>query len=328
MDILIAEDDRISRILLEKLLAQAGHRVVTTTNGAEAIEAFKENDVEMALLDWMMPKTDGIEVCKAIRELEAGTGQRAYVIMVTAKNQSEDIVMALEAGADDFVSKPYDSKVLESRITAGSRLMEKQPESLPADWTPDPVASLSQEHVTLLRVMGVMELVTNALNDNSGVRARIPADIIEWCKAVLLPFWTTHHTKEDEYINIFREQVTAVHGESASIFSRSSLGQILREHKTISNLLQDVHGTLAMYDPAGDFQSLVGSVSAFLVLARSHISREDNFFFPLSKKYMTEKNLEEMIEKFQMIDLAAPDGMGDELGRLDEIEKMLNLGGY
>ena len=122
MRILIAEDDATSRLMLERVLRNWGHEVVVTADGDEAWEAFRREQPDLAVLDWMMPEMDGIEVCRRIREYE---GPRyVYVILLTVKGQAEDVVKGLESGADDYVKKPFDRAELRSRIKVGERVLQ------------------------------------------------------------------------------------------------------------------------------------------------------------------------------------------------------------
>jgi CheY-like chemotaxis protein len=120
--ILIAEDDPISRKLLATNLTNWGHDVIVTCDGKEAGERLNdENDIRMAVLDWMMPHRDGLEVCSEIKQNRGG--DFVYVIMLTAKTQKDHIVTALDAGADDYVTKPFDAAELRSRVRAGERIV-------------------------------------------------------------------------------------------------------------------------------------------------------------------------------------------------------------
>ncbi|MFZ4439301.1 MAG: response regulator transcription factor [Syntrophales bacterium] len=125
MRILIAEDDITSHRLLKVLLTKRGHEVVGTVNGAQAWQAMQQPDAPpLAILDWMMPEIDGLDVCRRIRALE--TDRPPYIIMLTTKGEKTDIVAGLEAGADDYLAKPYDSGELHARIDVGRRLIEMQ----------------------------------------------------------------------------------------------------------------------------------------------------------------------------------------------------------
>ena len=125
MKILIAEDDAFSRKLLEATLEKSEHDVVLCVDGETAIEAY-ENDpsIEMAILDWMMPGKDGLEVCRSIKNNSSNS--ITYVIMLTAKNKPEDLAYAMDAGADDFVSKPFNTLELNARINGGIRIIRLQ----------------------------------------------------------------------------------------------------------------------------------------------------------------------------------------------------------
>jgi diguanylate cyclase (GGDEF)-like protein len=124
MRILIADDDPVSRRVLASTLSKLGHEVVETHNGLEAWEALRADDPPpIALLDWMMPLMDGLEVCRKVRQ--AAT-YPTYLILLTAKNSKEDLVVGLEAGADDYLTKPFDRHELRARVQAGARIIELQ----------------------------------------------------------------------------------------------------------------------------------------------------------------------------------------------------------
>jgi CheY-like chemotaxis protein len=125
MKILIAEDDAISRRMLEVFLIRWGYQVVLATDGAEAWRVLESGDPpRLAILDWMMPVMDGIEICRRVREVRRASP--AYIILLTARGGSEDIVRGLEAGADDYVTKPFNQEELHARVRVGVRVVELQ----------------------------------------------------------------------------------------------------------------------------------------------------------------------------------------------------------
>lgn len=127
MRILIAEDDLISRKLLTKTLEKWGHEPVVATDGNEAWSIFLErDDIHFVISDWMMPGMDGLELVRRIRATERSI--YVYVILLTAKTQREDLIEGLEAGADDYITKPFDQAELKIRIGAGARMTELQRE--------------------------------------------------------------------------------------------------------------------------------------------------------------------------------------------------------
>lgn len=125
MKILIAEDELLSRTLLDRTLQNWGHDVVVTCDGQAAWDALQQPDApKLAILDWMMPGLDGVEVCQRVRTLQRR--EPAYLILLTAKHQAEDVVAGLNSGANDFVTKPYHRQELQSRVQVGERMVALQ----------------------------------------------------------------------------------------------------------------------------------------------------------------------------------------------------------
>jgi DNA-binding response OmpR family regulator len=125
MKVLIAEDNRISSRVLQIRLTKWGYEVVKTSNGIDALEKLTGKDApQIAILDWMMPGIDGLEVCKRIRSLDGV--QQPYIILMTASANSENIVGALNAGADDYLTKPFNDEELRARLHAGLRITQLQ----------------------------------------------------------------------------------------------------------------------------------------------------------------------------------------------------------
>ena len=125
MRILIAEDDMVSRFVLESALIKCGYDVVVATDGVEAWRALHQPDPpSLVILDWMMPGMDGLEVCQRIRQDPAT--QSTYVILLTARASKEDLVLGMEAGADDYIPKPFDREELRVRVQAGARMIGLQ----------------------------------------------------------------------------------------------------------------------------------------------------------------------------------------------------------
>lgn len=131
MKILIAEDEPVFRHLLKELLVKWEYEVVSVEDGAEAWKTLREeNAPRLAILDWKMPGMDGIDVCRKVREeiKEPYT----YILLLTAQQRDEDLVSGMEAGADDYVTKPFKQNELRLRLRAGRRIIELQNELLSA----------------------------------------------------------------------------------------------------------------------------------------------------------------------------------------------------
>jgi two-component system cell cycle response regulator len=123
--ILIAEDDAVSRRLLETLLKKWGHEVVVAQDGLEAVRLLESRDSpRLAILDWMMPGLEGVQVCQRIRQDD--TRPYIYLLLLTARSQRDDLVHGLESGADDYLTKPFDAQELRARIHVGKRILDLQ----------------------------------------------------------------------------------------------------------------------------------------------------------------------------------------------------------
>jgi diguanylate cyclase (GGDEF)-like protein len=131
MKVLIADDDDVLRHILQAKLTKWGYEVVEAKDGLEAWRLLQGNNApQMAILDWIMPGMDGVEVCKEVRKRE---GQSyTYLLLLTAKHRKEDVVVGMEAGADDYIAKPFDHQELKVRLRAGRRILDLQGELLAA----------------------------------------------------------------------------------------------------------------------------------------------------------------------------------------------------
>ncbi len=123
--ILIAEDDPVSRRYLELTLQKWGYEVVVTTNGAEAWQILMSQDTPgVAILDWMMPEMDGLEICEKVRASPKTAA--AYVILLTTRDGLRDTVRGLQSGADDYLTKPFDVEELRARVGVAVRVAQLQ----------------------------------------------------------------------------------------------------------------------------------------------------------------------------------------------------------
>lgn len=122
--LLVAEDEPILQFFLKELLGRAGYSVTVTGNGAEALEQFKGGKFSLVVTDWRMPVMDGVELCQTIRQISPPG--YVYIVLLTVKDTKSDIVQGLEAGADDYLTKPFEPNELLARLNVGRRIVEKQ----------------------------------------------------------------------------------------------------------------------------------------------------------------------------------------------------------
>ena len=128
MKILIAEDDRDSHELLRWMLEKLGYEVVAAENGKEAWEAFRRGRFRLVISDVLMPEMDGFELCRRIRKHKQS--KYTFVIVITALIGKKDYLEGMEAGADDFVTKPFDADELRARLRVAERILSFQEHAL------------------------------------------------------------------------------------------------------------------------------------------------------------------------------------------------------
>lgn len=126
MRILIAEDDAITRRILESKLIKWGYEVDVAHDGNEAWQILQAGHAPpLVILDWMMPGMDGVDICRQVRS-HGGKDSPPYIVLLTSRGSKEDIVSGLQAGANDYITKPFDSEELHARVQVGERVIELQ----------------------------------------------------------------------------------------------------------------------------------------------------------------------------------------------------------
>jgi diguanylate cyclase (GGDEF)-like protein len=123
MKILLADDDALTRLRLGRLLEKWGYDVVTACDGVESWQLLEQDDApQLAILDWRMPGISGVELCRRLRE--KARERYVYVLLLTGNDRKEDVVAGLEAGSDDYLTKPFSPEELHVRLRAGRRILE------------------------------------------------------------------------------------------------------------------------------------------------------------------------------------------------------------
>jgi len=172
MRILIAEDDVVTAAILQKLLRSWNYETVHVKDGLAAVELLQAEDApQLALLDWMMPGQDGPDVCRVVREHNATT----YIILLTSRTERADVVAGLDAGADDYLVKPFDPEELRARLKAGMRIIDLQ-QRLASH-----VSELQQALASVRRLSGLIPICSycKAIRDDSDYWHRVEEYVTE-----------------------------------------------------------------------------------------------------------------------------------------------------
>ncbi|MGK0290305.1 MAG: sigma-B regulation protein RsbU (phosphoserine phosphatase) [bacterium] len=253
--ILIAEDDNVSRKLLEVYLKNWGFEVISTRDGIEAWDILQqEQSPQIAILDWMMPRLDGVEVCKRLRQLQRRG--YIYIILLTAKGMIEDIVTGLQAGADDYLTKPFDKLILKARINVGLRVVQLERTKLRQL---DVITKAHQEMKKDLAAAAhvQMGLLPNSIPSIDGFDfswVYRPSDALGGDMLDLFPI-------QKDYVGFYVLDVSG-HGTQAALLSVSVCQQL---SNLIKNIVQDANSDDSFPSP----KELVGQLA-------SHFSDQQN----------------------------------------------------
>lgn len=172
--VLVADDDSITRRAIASSLSRSGYTIVTAPDGERALELLTEPDApRLAILDWMMPGLDGIEVCRRLRREELGP--YTYIVMLTSRERRTDLIAGLEAGADDYLKKPFDPAELRCRVRSGERILRLQ-QNLERN-----VANLEEALAHVRRLQGLLPLCMHckSVRDDANTWHRIEAYLEE-----------------------------------------------------------------------------------------------------------------------------------------------------
>jgi two-component system cell cycle response regulator len=207
MKVLIAEDGATSRLLLERELTFWGYEVIEAKDGTEAWEILQSKDApRLAILDWMMPGLDGVDICELVRERT--TEQPPYIVLLTALGDTQDLVTGLRAGADDFLNKPFNSAELRARLEVGRRFVElyerlaEAQARLEIQTSTDALTGIPNRRAILERLE-----IESAAAGFSGARLSVGLFDVDWFKRVN----DTHgHAAGDAILRQMTDRVTAM----------------------------------------------------------------------------------------------------------------------
>jgi diguanylate cyclase (GGDEF)-like protein len=173
IQVLIAEDDKLCRTILEKNLNKWGYESISAEDGKEALKMIQEKNIRIAILDWIMPEMDGVELCKKIRKNK--WEEYIYIIMLTVRNKQSDIRKGFAAGVDDYITKPFDTHELEARLQTGKRIISLQNQLLDSQKKLQEIAT----HDTLTNLLNRYEILNVLAEEfHRGLRENKPVSAV------------------------------------------------------------------------------------------------------------------------------------------------------
>ncbi len=318
MKYLIGESNRAPRTLIEKILKSMGHEVDTAEEGDDVLAMYKENMYDLMILQWDIPKRSSLELTKTIREVE---GKRPYILIATSEDKKDEMIEALEAGADDFIVKPYEKERLKARLQRAENIVDGRGYYQNLDF--DPVFILKDEHKTLKRMANVFQVVASKIKDDASHR------ILDWIASSSLTIDSkVHHEKEMYFLINFLENAIKEQGEKSKtkLFNRAALKSVEEEHDELEKMIDDIQASVKYYEEHDEgIEEVKKIIDSYSSLVYGHIEREERFLFPLAKKYFYQEDIVDLKERFDSIDQEAGEKLEKIPKQIKRAEEILAI---
>jgi len=239
MKILIADGDSISRLSVSKILDMENVKYTEASDGKSALNAYiKDLGIDMVLLEWDLMGRDGLEVTQSIREYDSKSGRDCYIIIITERAGKWDINKAIEMGADDFITKPFDKNVILERLATGSRHLGAD-RTLQILRSMDPTKHLIEEH-EILRFQA--KKLTEMLED---IDQEAPYKLVKWMSGESFVLETDmHQDKEASFSVAFLDRISREPRVRFMAFTDSTIASIEKEHKDLEEIVREVRDSI------------------------------------------------------------------------------------
>jgi DNA-binding response OmpR family regulator len=317
MNILVADLNKVFRTVVENFLEKRGHEVVTTFTVKDTMKHIDDGDVDIAIIDCDLRDGGGWKLCDNIEKMEQKERKNIYVIVVCSEEEGHEATHLLGKGCDDFITKPVEKNLLESRI----KVAENTKRVLEAIKKPryDAVAVLKEEHRLIRLMLEVIETIHDELD-------RVPDFVLEWISTTaLLLDYQTHHEKEHRYMSVFIDRITEQHSDWFAELIQSSFIIIEEEHDKLEELLIDFQSEIREYFKDRDVaaEPLKKSMRRYKALLSTHVDREDEIFLPFSEKYLWDEDLVRLAEEFD--DVKKKVGHADISNHILELTELVKV---
>ena len=283
MRILIADDDRLSARILQASLEGSGYEVLMARNGIEALHILQSEDSpRLAILDWMMPEMDGLEVCRKIRSM---AGAYIYVLLLTANIDPAGVVAGMDAGADDYIKKPFSPEELQARLRSGRRIVELE-EKLRVQATHDSLTGLLNRGAIMERLVMEIERAGRDgaplsiamvdidhfknVNDTCGHAAgdAVLCRIARKLRETIRPYDFIGRYGGEEFIFVLPNCDTSMAIGIAERLRRSVASEAVEAEASVVRITVSVGVAQAQLDEIFDAESLIRSADAALFKAK------------------------------------------------------------
>lgn len=247
MKVIVADGNEVSRTMLINTLKRQDHEPIVLDSAQNVLDAYeKDDEINILFLDWNLPGTDGLEIATKIRYLNFHMNRDCYIIITGEKGGRYDIMNAMEMGANDLITKPYDSNIVADRMkTAIDHFLELPDEVEKTE--KDPVEHLMDEH-------GILRFQADKLEDLlDSVDEEAPSKLINWMGGRIFVFETkVHQDKEHEFSVAFMERLMNAHGEENQALSESSSQWVESEHNKLDTIVSEVKDRFKSYKESLD----------------------------------------------------------------------------
>jgi CheY-like chemotaxis protein len=294
MNILLVESNSQQRLLVEKIMKVNAENVHASGNHQDALAHIKTTQIDLAIIDLDENPQESIALVRQIRAAEKKSGRKPYIIIGTEKGDTSNILEILEAGANEFIAKPYERAALEGKILLGSRI----------DYASDAIGVLTEEHQAILRMVKLLEYISGKVGKKD-----VPKKLLEWATSTSFMLDAkVHHAKEEHFMISFLEGALKEHSEQpdSTILSRSSLKTIEKEHVDLIEMQKEIQVNISRYSQGATgarAADLRDSIMNYVLLLKDHMIREERYLFPAARPLIDKDENIRLLREFQKVEI-------------------------